>query len=134
MTKNEILKKIKFAEDIAAFSKRFPEQTYMVVLKNLLNTDGLKVDEDKQVTMRVKKVEKNAGKGAAKKINDLITEGFFDQPKTSKEIIKKLKLSGYIVPVTSLPSYLIPKVRGNELERTEVKTENGKIYGYLRKN
>lgn len=77
---------------------------------------------------------KSSNKGLSQKINTLIAEGFFKEIKTSKEIIAKLKLLGYSMKATSLPSYLIPKLRTGELERDEVKTKNGKIYGYIRKN
>ena len=52
----------------------------------------------------------------------------------SLKIIAKLKLLGYSMKATSLPSYLIPKVRTDELVREEIKTKNGKIYGYIQKN
>lgn len=140
MTKQEIIEKIRLAEEISSVSKQFPEMTYKIVLNFLL---AIKIKEEPKAEKQAKKsvVKKHqkdntnkSAKGLSQKINDLILEGYFNQAKTSKEIIKKLKLMGYTMQVTSLPSYLIPKIRNNELIREEIKTKNGKIYGYTRKN
>lgn len=136
MTKQEIIEKIKLAEEISENSKNFPELTYKIVLAVLLSGE---IKDDKQKKTSFLKKNKNSSnkksnKGLSQKINDLISEGFFNEAKTSKEIIAKLKLIGYSMPVTSLPSYLIPKIRNQELIREEVKTKNGKIYGYIRKS
>ena len=139
MTKQEIIEKIKLAEEISNASKKFPEMTYKIILNSLLfaKTEE-KNKEEKQTGINVKKksqksIKKKSGKGLSQKINDLISEGFFDEIKTSKEIIAKLKKKTYQIKSTSLPSYLIPMVRNGELEREEVETKNGKIYGYIRK-
>ncbi len=136
MTKQEIIEKIKLAEEISENSKKFPELTYKIVLAVLLS--GEIKDDGQKKTAVIKKNKKSgnkkSNKGLSQKVNDLISEGFFNEAKTSKEIIAKLKLIGYSMPVTSLPSYLIPKIRSQELVREEVKTKNGKIYGYIRKS
>lgn len=136
MTKQEIIEKIKLAEEISENAKNFPELTYKIVLTVLLY--GEIKDDKKKKTLFIKKNKnssnKKSNKGLSQKINDLISEGFFNEARTSREIIAKLKIIGYSMPVTSLPSYLIPKIRSQELAREEVKTKNGKIYGYIRKS
>lgn len=131
--------KIQIAEEIAGETKKFPETTYKVILNFLLS--GNKIDEDakrktvnKTATSKTSSKGKNSNKGLSKKVNDLITDGFFSESKTSKEIISKLKLLGYTMKTTSLPSYLLPKIRSGELVREEIETKNGKIYGYIHKN
>lgn len=139
MTKKEIIAKIQTAEEIAEKSKKFPETAFKVILNFLLSGNKIKVDKKTEtigVLTAVKTVPigKNSNKGLSKKINDLIDDGFFRESKTSKEIISKLKLLGYTMKVTSLPSYLLPKIRSGELVREEIETKNGKVYGYIYKN
>lgn len=136
MTKQEIIEKIKQAEELSKNSKEFSEVTYKIVLSRLLSGELKDGKQKKSLLIKQNKNNNNkkSNKGLSQKINDLISEGFFNERKTSKEIIAKLKLVGYTMPVTSLPSYLIPKIRNQELVREEVKTKNGKIYGYIRKS
>lgn len=144
MTKQEIIEKIKIAEEISNASRQFPESTYKIVLNLLLSTDthaakgavnldGKEVASSKKGKIKQGEKSKASNKGLSQKINSLISDGFFNEIKTGKEIIAKLKLLGYSMQSTSLPSYLIPKVRNGELMREEVKTKSGKIYGYIRK-
>lgn len=142
MTNNQFIEKIKLAEKISSFATKFPESTYRVVLSFLLSSDVGMVNDNKQFkggnfivnTKRKSTNKKDTGK-VSQKINDLISEGFFNEVKTIREVLAKLKLIGYPgTKITSLPSYLIPKLRSGELVREEVKTKNGKIYGYIRKN
>lgn len=142
MTNSQFVEKIKLAEKISGSATKFPESTYKVVLSFLLSSNagagndnkqfkggGLIIDEKRKSTNK-----KDIGK-VSQKINDLISEGFFNEVKTMREILAKLKLIGYPgTKNTSLPSYLIPKLRSGELVREEVKTKNGKIYGYIRKS
>lgn len=136
MTKQEIIERIKLAEEMSENSKNFPELTYKVLLTVLLSGETKDGKQKKSLFIKKNKNSSNkkSNKGLSQKINDLISEGFFNEAKTSKEIIAKLKLIGYSMPVTSLPSYLIPKIRSQELVREEVRTKNGKIYGYIRKS
>ena len=145
MIKQEIIEKIKIAEEISKASEQFPEITYKVVLslllswdigavKELRNQDVKKTTSSKKRKTKQGTNAKSSNKGLSQKMNSLISDGFFEEIKTSKEIIAKLKLLGYSMKATSLPSYLIPKVRTDELVREEIKTKNGKIYGYIQKN
>src|SRR3989344_2826174 len=134
MTKQEIIEKIKLAEEISENSKKFSELTYKIVLTSLLSGEIKDGKQKKTLFIKKNNSKKKSSKGLSQRINDLISEGLFNETKTSKEIIAKLKLICYSMPVTSLPSYLIPKIRSQELVREEVKTKNGKIYGYIRKS
>jgi len=137
MTRKEIIEKIKLAEEITQSSMKFPKETYQVVLNHFLSKGNYSVDSYKiknKGRSNMANNNKKTNKGLAQKLNDLISDGFFDTIKTNREIITKLKLMGFQMKDTSLPSYLIPKVRNQELIREEVNTKNGKIYGYIRKN
>lgn len=135
---NTILEKIKLAEEISRSSKMFPEKTFQIVLNYLLSGGVAIQNRPKQAKNKIKDIKiknnKKQNKGLGQKINELVSERFFDSAKTSKEIIAKLKLMGYPMRPTSLPSYLLPKLRSKELNRKEIKTDNGTIYGYIRKN
>lgn len=135
MDNNTIIEKIKIAEEIAKTSKLFPEKTYQIILSFLLSKDNYtEIKTKKRAKANRAEQNKKLTKGLGQKINVLISDGFFDSAKTSKEIIAKLKIMGYRMKSTSLPSYLLPKVRNQELKREEIETKNGKIYGYIRKN
>ena len=137
MFKQKIIEKIKLAEEIALSSKQFPKETYELILKFLLSGNpSLEQDFSKKETLNIiakKKESRVKNKGLSAKINDLVLEGFFNDVKTSRDVLDKLRIMGYQMKDTSLPSYLLPKLRNGELIREDVKTANGKKYGYIRK-
>lgn len=139
MTKQEIIEKIKLAEDISLASKKFSEPTYKIVLSLLLFQEDEKKDfQEKEAKIKGSKKAKQEGvknktnTGLSAKIDDLVDSGFFNQKRTNKEIVDKLRLLGYKMPSTSLPSYLLPRIRKGELFREEIQTKGGKIYGYIK--
>jgi hypothetical protein len=136
MFKQKIIEKIKIAEEISLNSERFPKETYELILKFLLadNPSSAQNFYKKEISIMAKKKEPRVrNKGLSVKINDLILEGFFNDVKTSRDIIDKLRIMGYQMKDTSLPSYLLPKLRNGELIREDIKTATGKKYGYIRK-
>jgi len=135
MNEEEIIQKVKVAERIANNSEEFKKIAFRVILSYLLGTAEpvVKVINSKKIWLRGRKRNyRKTTTDCASKIDELINGTFFDSPKTNKEIIDKLRLIGYNMSPTSLPSYLIPRVQSGKLTRKKTQTPSGEVFDYTK--
>jgi len=78
----------------------------------------------------VKTRKTNSSSGIPEQILIMINEGFFDQPKSLSEIIKELDKRAFKIPLTSLPSYVIPLTKSRKLERNKEKRGEKSVWVY----
>lgn len=72
-------------------------------------------------------------KGAALKsgaIDELISDGYFSEPRDNQEILTELGRRGITIKSTSLPSFLLPLVRKRVLTRDHKEKNKRKVWAY----
>ena len=70
----------------------------------------------------------------AAKFDAWIKKGFFDKPKTLKEVHARFHKEGEIVAMTSVPKYLLAAIRDDRLEREQTEIGDKKVWAYKTKN
>jgi hypothetical protein len=63
-----------------------------------------------------------------------LDKGFFDQPRSLSDIQKRFHKEAVIVPMTSLPQYLLGAVRSGRLEREKLDQNGKSIWVYRKAN
>lgn len=59
-----------------------------------------------------------------------IGEGFFDEPRTVLDVLKRFRKEAIMVPRTSLPAYFLAAVRKGRLKRDEVQANGRTVWAY----
>lgn len=68
--------------------------------------------------------------GIGEQLRIMVEEGFFGEPKGLSEIQTELEKRAFIIPLTSLPLYVIDLVRGKALNREKEKRGRRKVWVY----
>jgi hypothetical protein len=68
----------------------------------------------------------------AARFDGWIEAGFFDEPRTSTDVRKKFRQAGVVVPITTIPQYLLKAVRANRLSREEAEVAGKNVWVYQR--
>jgi hypothetical protein len=76
----------------------------------------------------------NSGKTGSHtaKFEGWIEGGFFDQPRTLGDVVKKFRQAGIVVARTSIPQLLLKAVRSNRLSRQEAEVAGKNVWVYER--
>lgn len=61
-----------------------------------------------------------------------IEDGFFDQPKSHADVVKKFRQAGLVVSPTSMPVLFLKAVRGGQLVRDEAEVSGRNVWVYQR--
>ena len=69
-------------------------------------------------------------KGAGEKFKSWIDEGFFDQPRTGKDVQDRFHREAIIIPRTSIPGHLLKAVRNGKLVREKAKVNEKMVWVY----
>jgi len=93
--------------------------------KRLGSLESLAKGKDKRAIVKKKSILDH--------LISLKSEGFLDQPKTTKEIIEKLAQEGYHYPSESLTEPLQRAVRQGILGRIKKKVEGKTIWAYCKR-
>lgn len=59
-----------------------------------------------------------------------IGDGYFDQPRTLAEVLKRFRKEAIMVPRTSLPGYFLSAVRNGRLTRDEIQANGKTVWAY----
>jgi hypothetical protein len=66
----------------------------------------------------------------AARLDGWIAKGFFDQPRTLADVRKRFRQEGIIIPLTSIPVYLLAAVRKGRLARQEANVGGKNVWVY----
>jgi hypothetical protein len=80
-----------------------------------------------------KKTRGSAGGSIGERFQAWIDEGYFDNAKTISEVRARFHREAIIVPLTSLPPYLLRAVRSGQLERDKQDVNGKTVWCYSRK-
>lgn len=90
------------------------------------NNSNNKTDSNKNLPAK----KTTGGPSKSKALEELITDGYFSEPRELSEIQVELGRRGIMTKLTSLPSYVLPLVRKKVLTRDHKSKGKGEVWTY----
>lgn len=130
------------ATGLAAIEKALNSETKPIVRKrkkppkNGPKTDDALADgANKEKPKKAKSMASaSSGKPLGEKFSAWIADGYFDEPRTGKDVQNRFHKEAIIVPRTSIPAYLLSAVRNGKLEREKATVNNKEVWVYTTKS
>lgn len=72
------------------------------------------------------------GEGKSEIFDKMITRGFFNKPRTASDVKEQFHKQGHILPLSSVPQYLLKAIRGGnkKLDRDKKEVNGKKVWVY----